>query len=141
MRITLGYPDRSAERSLLEGADRRDLIANLQPRIRPDQLMALQRQVTGVHAAPALLDYVQALIEHSRRSPDFVAGLSPRAGLALLASARAWALMEGRDQVLPEDVQTVLPGVIGHRLHAASELSRTNGSDLSRKLVSEVPIP
>jgi MoxR-like ATPase len=141
MRITLGYPDRKAERSLLEGADRRDLIANLQPRLRPEQLIALQRQVLSVHASPALLDYVQALIEHSRRSPDFVAGLSPRAGLALLGSARAWALMEGRDRVLPEDVQTVLPGVIGHRLHAASELSRVNGSELSRKLVSEVAIP
>jgi len=142
MRITLGYPDRKAERSLLEGADRRDLIANLQPRMRPEQLIGLQRQALSIHASPALLDYVQAIIEHSRRSPDFVAGLSPRAGLALLGCARAWALMEGRDQVLPEDVQTVLPGVIGHRLHAAtSELSRVNGSELSRKLVSEVAIP
>jgi MoxR-like ATPase len=141
MRITLGYPDRTAERSLLEGADRRDLIANLQPRLRPENLVSLQRQVSGVHASPALLDYVQALIEHSRRSPDFVAGLSPRAGLALLAGARAWALMEGRDQVLPEDVQTVLPGVIGHRLQTASELARVNGAELSRKLVSEVAIP
>ena len=141
MRITLGYPDRKAERSLLEGADRRDLIANLQPRMRLEQLVALQRQALGVHASAALLDYVQAIIEHSRRSPDFVSGLSPRAGLALLGSARAWALMEGRDQVLPEDVQTVLPGVIGHRLHAASELSRVDGSELSRKLVSEVAIP
>jgi MoxR-like ATPase len=141
MRITLGYPDRTAERSLLEGADRRDLIANLQPRLRPENLVSLQRQVSGVHASAALLDYVQALIEHSRRSPDFVAGLSPRAGLALLACARAWALMEGRDQVLPEDVQTVLPGVIGHRLQTASELARVNGAELSRKLVSEVAIP
>jgi MoxR-like ATPase len=141
MRITLGYPDRTAERSLLEGADRRDLIANLQPKLRPENLVSLQRQVTGIHASPALLDYVQALIEHSRRSPDFIAGLSPRAGLALLASARAWALMEGRDQVLPEDVQTVLPGVIGHRLQTASELARANGAELSRKLVSEVAIP
>ncbi|MBL8526574.1 MAG: AAA family ATPase [Burkholderiales bacterium] len=141
MRITLGYPDRTAERSLLEGADRRDLIANLQPKLRPENLVSLQRQVTGIHASPALLDYVQALIEHSRRSPDFIAGLSPRAGLALLASARAWALMEGRDQVLPEDVQTVLPGVIGHRLQTTSELARVNGAELSRKLVSEVAIP
>lgn len=141
MRITLGYPDRNAERALLEGADRRDLLASLQPRIQPDTLVALQRQVGGVHASPALLDYVQALIEHSRRSPEYVAGLSPRAGLALLACARAWALMEGRDQVLPEDVQTVLPGVIGHRLHSASETSRVNGSEVSRMLISEVAIP
>jgi MoxR-like ATPase len=141
MRITLGYPDRTAERSLLEGADRRDLIANLQPKLRPENLISLQRQVSGIHASPALLDYLQALIEHSRRSPDFVAGLSPRAGLALLASARAWALMEGRGEVLPEDVQTVLPGVIGHRLQTASELVRVNGAELSRKLVSEVAIP
>jgi MoxR-like ATPase len=141
MRITLGYPDRTAERSLLEGADRRDLIANLQPRMRPEQLISLQRQVTGIHASSALLDYVQALIEHSRRSPDYIAGLSPRAGLALLACARAWSLMEGREQVLPEDVQTVLPGVVGHRLQAASELTRANATELSHKLLSEVAIP
>jgi MoxR-like ATPase len=141
MRITLGYPDRTAERSLLEGADRRDLIANLQPRMRPEQLISLQRQVAGIHASSALLDYVQALIEHSRRSPDYIAGLSPRAGLALLACARAWSLMEGREQVLPEDVQTVLPGVVGHRLQAASELTRANATELSHKLLSEVAIP
>jgi len=140
MRITLGYPDRSAERALLEGADRRDLIANLQPRMRSDQLASLQRRVGTVHVSSPLLDYVQALIDYSRRSPDFVAGLSPRAGLALLASARAWALMEGREQVLPEDVQTVLHGVIGHRLQAASELVR-NSSELSHKLLADVPVP
>ena len=108
MRIALGYPDREAERALLAGTDRRDLLATLDPCMTPAELMELQASVQRVHVAAALLDYVQAIVEHTRRSPDFVAGLSPRAALALVHAARAWALLEGRDKVLPEDVQAVL---------------------------------
>ena len=92
-----------------------------------------------MHVAPALLDYVQALVEHTRRSPEFAAGLSPRAALALLHSARAWALIEGRDKVIPEDVQAVLPGVAGHRLRPAHDAARR--IDVQAMLVSAVPIP
>jgi MoxR-like ATPase len=92
-----------------------------------------------VHVAPALLDYVQAIVEHTRRSPDFAAGLSPRAALGLLHSARAWALIEGRDKVIPEDVQAVLPGVAGHRLRPAQ--NATGRIDLETMLLSAVPIP
>ncbi|GAB4298403.1 MAG: AAA family ATPase [Thiohalomonadaceae bacterium] len=116
MRIELGYPDAQAERALLAGSDRRELLAGLQPVMTPEQLVQAQAQVRAVKASPALLDYVQALLEYSRRSPHFLTGLSPRAGLALLAGARAWALLDGRDFVLPEDVQAVLPQVVGHRL-------------------------
>ena len=105
----------------------------------PAELVALQAEAQKVHAAPALLDYVQALVEHTRRSPHFSAGLSPRAALALLHAARAWALIEGRDKVIPEDVQAVLPGVAGHRLRPAHDAAQR--IDLQAMLVSAVPIP
>jgi MoxR-like ATPase len=141
MRIELGYPDRDAERALLQGEDRRDMIEHMEPAIDAGDLGALQSAARGVHAAPALVDYVQALVEHSRRAPEFVAGLSPRAALALLASARAWALIEGRDRVLPEDVQAVLPGVAGHRLHPVLNGKRRTSSEIVVGLVEAVPVP
>src|SRR5215212_1442380 len=97
MRIELGYPDRAAERALLTGTDRRDLLATLDPCMSPAELMELQLTVQKIHSAPALLDYVQAIVEYTRRSPQYVAGLSPRAALALVHCSRAWALLEGRD--------------------------------------------
>ena len=139
MRIELGYPDRNAERALLSGTDRRDLLANLGPCMTPAELVELQSAAQRVHVAPALLDYVQAIVDHTRRAPDFATGLSPRAALALLHSARAWALIEGRDKVIPEDVQAVLPGVAGHRLHPAYDA--TQRLDLEAMLLSAVPIP
>jgi MoxR-like ATPase len=141
MRIELGYPDRDAERALLQGEDRRDMIEHLEPAIDPGELSTLQGAARAVHASTALVDYVQALVEHTRRSPEFVAGLSPRAALALLASARGWALIEGRDRVLPEDVQAVLPGVAGHRLHPVVNGKRRTSSEIVVGLVEAVPVP
>ena len=105
----------------------------------PAELLALQDNARAVHVAPALLDYVQAIVEHTRRSPDYAAGLSPRAALALVHSARAWALLEGRDKVIPEDVQAVLPGVATHRLRPAHDGTRR--VDIGAQLVAAVPIP
>ena len=139
MRIELGYPERAAERALLSGTGRRDLLAGLDACMAPGELVELQGNAQRVHVAPALLDYVQAIVEHTRRSPDFTAGLSPRAALALLHSARAWALIEGRDKVIPEDVQAVLPGVAGHRLRPANDTTRR--ADLGALLLAAVPIP
>jgi len=119
MRIRLGYPDRGAERALLMGEDRRQLLDRQQPVISPAQLLELQAAAQAVTVAERLIDYVQALLGTTRHSPDLAGGLSPRAGLALLAAARAWALIEGRDHTLPEDVQTVFPHVAGHRLRLA----------------------
>jgi MoxR-like ATPase len=141
MRIELGFPDRAAERQLLQGVDRRELIAELEPCIDAGEFADLQRSASQVHAAPAILDYIQALIEHSRNSPNFHAGLSPRAALAMLHSARAWALLEGRDKVLPEDVQAILPGVAGHRLRAEGESMRLSSAELVAQLSGAVPIP
>jgi MoxR-like ATPase len=141
MRIELGYPDRAAERALLQGADRRDMMAALTPCLASGELLELQNMVKNVHAAPPLLDYIQALVEHSRRSPDYASGLSPRAALALLSVARAWALVQGRDAVVPEDVQAVLPGIAGHRLRPAHEGARKSSTDIAASLVAGVPIP
>ena len=139
MRIELGYPDREAERALLSGTDRRDLLATLDPCMTPAELMELQAGVQRIHIAPALLDYVQALVEHTRRSPDYVAGLSPRAALALVHCSRAWALLEGRDKVIPEDVQAIVPGVATHRLQPAHDSGRR--VDVGAQLLAAVPIP
>jgi MoxR-like ATPase len=141
MRVELGYPDRDAERALLQGVDRRDLTASLESCLDPGELLALQGVARRVHVAPALIDYVQALVEYTRRSPDYVNGLSPRAALALIACARAWALIEGRDRVIPEDVQAVLPGVAVHRLHPIVNGVRKTSSDIAVGLVEAVPIP
>jgi MoxR-like ATPase len=142
MRLELGYPDRAAERELLAGADRREMATRLDPCIAKDELLALQVSVRAVHAADALLDYVQALVDHTRISPQWQNGLSPRASLALLAAARAWALLAGRDHVLPEDVQAVLPAVAIHRLRPAAEATaRMTATDIAARLIEAVPIP
>ncbi|HZN23244.1 MAG TPA: MoxR family ATPase [Burkholderiales bacterium] len=141
MRIQLGYPAAEAERALLQGQDRRDLLGKLGPALQEHELASLQRDVQQVHAAPALLDYVQSLVEYTRDSPEYANGLSPRATLALLHAARAWALIAGREHVVPEDVQAVLPGVVGHRLAPGPEARRLNGTDVAQHLITEVAIP
>ena len=139
MRLELGYPGHDAERALLAGTDRRDLLATLEPCMTPAELVELQENAQAVHVAPALLDYVQAIVAYTRRSPDYAAGLSPRAALALVHSARAWALLEGRDKVIPEDVQAILPGVAAHRLRPAHDDARR--VDVGAQLLAAVPVP
>lgn len=117
MRVSLGYPDAQAERSLLAGGDRRVMLKHVQPRIDVATLLAWQDHVDHIHISPALLDYVQALLAATRSAPHWELGLSPRAGLALLRAARAWAMIDGRPQVVPEDIQAVLPSVAEHRLN------------------------
>ena len=141
MRIEIGYPGHDAERALLQGSERRDIISMLQPCLAPEDLPKLQASVRNVYASPALVDYIQALVEHTRRSPDYITGLSPRAALALLNCARAWALLEGRDKVVPEDVQAVLPGVAGHRLRPVHDGVRRSSMDTAENLIGAVSIP
>ncbi|WP_341327281.1 MoxR family ATPase [Methylotuvimicrobium sp. KM2] len=121
MRIELGYPNRNAERELLSGQSRFHLIENLQTELPPEQLKNIQQLVNTVHVSSALLDYLQNIITFTREFPDYPCGLSPRAGLSLLNAAKAWAFMDSRDAVLPEDVQAVLPAVAGHRLRSTSQ--------------------
>ncbi|HEX9390996.1 MAG TPA: MoxR family ATPase [Usitatibacteraceae bacterium] len=140
MRIRLGYPDQAAERALLKGEDRRELIARITPAMKLDELLALQKEVAKIFVSEALIDYVQALIQYSRDGARFEMGLSPRAGLALLRAAQAWALMAGRKQVLPEDVQAIAPSVVGHRLRPINSGERKI-LDAAQELIRNVAIP
>jgi len=140
MRITLGYPDAAAERQLLKGKDRRDLLRHLQPVVDARLFTQLQRQVLRVRVSDALFDYVQALLAGTRSGATLRYGLSPRAGLGLTHAARAWAMLSGREMVLPEDVQAVLPAVWGHRLQAvATDISDPDAA--AARLIQSVPIP
>lgn len=137
MRLHLGYPDPKAERALLEGEDRRAMTERLKTLIGHDELTTLQAAVLRVTTSPALLDYVQGLLEHSRRMPGVLYGLSPRAGLGLVRAARAWALMEGRHHVLPDDVQAVFPAIAGHRLDQGDS---SQGEQRVQQLLARVPV-
>ncbi len=139
MRIELGYPDAAAERALLRGEDRRDLLAQLKPCMAPADLLALQREAQQVHTSDALLDYIQALVNHTRQASGFAGGLSPRAALALVHASRAWALLDARKHAVPEDVQAILPGVVSHRLQAAG--GGAASADVAARLLAAVAIP
>ena len=141
MRIELGYPDATHERQLLMGQDRRDLLATLGSILESSDLAKLQNAVTQVHAAPALLDYVQALVSFTRASGRFACGLSPRAAIGLLRASQSWALIEGRSSVLPEDVQAVLPALVGHRLRVTGDASPASSLNTGRRIIESVPIP
>ncbi len=139
MRLSLGNPGRAAERSLLLGEARRDLLPRLEPLLDHAALAAFQAEVPKVRASDALVDYVLRLVEATRTQPAFALGLSPRGSLALLAAARAWALLAGRDYVIPEDVQAVLPAVAGHRLRDQADPTGHGGGALVQWLLREVP--
>ncbi len=138
LRLTLGYPDAGAERALLAGASRRDLIAQTLPSLAEQDIRDLRMAVEQVHASDALVDYVQRLLARSRQQPGIRVGLSPRAGIALLRAARAHALLAGREHVLPEDVQALFIAVAGHRLVAEAESS--SGAALAATLLHGVQV-
>jgi MoxR-like ATPase len=141
MCLHLGYPDARAERLLLEGRDRRDMVAELAPHVSVDELRNLQQSVRQVHVAPALFDYLQLLIAYTRQSSELITGLSPRCGLNLLHAARAWAFLDARNFVLPEDIQAVLPSVVRHRVQWTAGHRTGDGDEVARKLLAEVPVP
>ncbi|HVN42101.1 MAG TPA: AAA family ATPase [Steroidobacteraceae bacterium] len=141
MRIELGYPEPELERQLLRGRDRRDLLATLPARLTPQLLLRLQGEAARVHASEALLDYVQAVARFTRHSAEFETGLSPRAVIALLRAAQAWALMHGHEGVLPEDVQAVLPSVVGHRLAPREETRFRGAEEVGLHVLNAVPVP
>jgi MoxR-like ATPase len=138
LRLALGYPNEAAERDLLAGVDRRDLIARTMPLLDATDVIAARQAVLQVHASEALIAYVQALLARSRKHPGVRVGLSPRAGLALLRAARAYALLLGRSHVLPEDVQALFGAVAAHRLVADAQA----GSDasLAKAILHAVPV-
>jgi MoxR-like ATPase len=141
MRINIGYPGRVAERDLLAGGDRRATLRDQQIVLNTQQLSDYQTQVAQVHVADALIEYCQDILAHTRNMPNYRLGLSPRAGLALLQAARAWAFLEERDMVLPEDLQAILPATIGHRLQSSGEKSGIAGDGLVTALLNKVPLP
>ena len=140
MRIELGYPDPDAERELLRGGDRRAALKDLASELDTNTLMALQAATASVKAADPLIDYVQRLVQYSRQDPSFAFGLSPRGALALLKSARAWALLHRRSHVVPEDIQAVLPSVVEHRLRGSADFSGHGGGALAQRLLSNVDV-
>ena len=140
MRISLGYPDRAAERELLAGTDRRGMVEHLPSLLSAQELQQLQSMVLQVHASDPLLDYVQDLIAATRSGQWFVQGLSPRAGIAALRAAKAQALLNGRDYVAPDDVQAVLPQTIAHRLVPVGDAGR-GAPEQVRAMLRAVPLP
>ncbi len=139
MRIELGYPDPSAERQLYMGVDSKEELGKLQQKLSVDDLSSIVMTASAVKTSDALLDYLQRLVEYSRTAEEFAYGLSPRGALALLRSARTWALMEGRNHVVPEDVQAVLPAVCSHRFRAAAHFQGDSAA-LVHQLMHQVPV-
>jgi MoxR-like ATPase len=136
MCLSLGYPDAAAERALLMGEDRRTLLKTLPTAMQPAELVQAQQALRHIHTSATLIDYVQALAQASRQNGMFAEGLSPRAAIALLQAARAWAALEGRNHVIPEDVQAVLVPVAAHRLRPLK--SSGGGALASRDLVLQL---
>jgi len=139
LRIGLGYPDAGAEREMLTTVDRRELLKQLQPVLDPVRLAALRERAVAIHVSPALVDYIQALLAATRRHPEIRVGLSPRAGLALLAAARAAALLDGRTYAQPEDVQRVFAAVAAHRLVPMHDAGKDRDV-LAREVLTAVPV-
>jgi MoxR-like ATPase len=140
MRLSLGYPDRAAERSLLRGEDRRELLDRLQPVLTPPELARLQQQVAAVHTAEPVLDYLQDLVNATRSGRWFAQGLSPRAALAVVRAARAQAFLQGRDYVAPDDIAAILPQTVAHRLVPVSSAGR-GAVEQVRAMLEATPIP
>jgi MoxR-like ATPase len=141
MRVALGYPDAEHERALLRGEERRSLLERTHASLDSVSVSQLQQQVRRVHASELLLEYLQRLLALTRQRPDLKLGLSPRAGQGLLRAAQAWAFIDGRQAVLPDDVQAVFPAVAGHRLLREEVRGTMPVDDLVREIVRAVPVP
>jgi MoxR-like ATPase len=140
MRIDLGYPDRTAEKKLLKRENVRDLLTEMSASIVPENVPKIQQHIGNVHISDALLNYIQDILAFTRTSTHFHMGLSPRAGMAISQASRSWSYISGRDYVLPEDVQKIMPWVVGHRLRSKEDLEEIPRQRLTT-ILSEVPIP
>lgn len=138
MRIMLGFPDIEAEKQILANSNNAETIKNLTPCITPDQLLSLQKLIEDVHVSDSILEYVIALCHVSRKQEANVNPLSPRAGKALLASAKAWAFMNNRDHVLPQDIQAVFEAVCEHRLDTSGTISINNSNSAAQRILQQV---
>lgn len=140
MKIELGYPDPAAERILMKGEDRRDILARLDACLSASQLQEIQQACREVKVSDALLDYVQRLVQYTRDAKEFAYGLSPRGALALLGCAKTWAYIDKRSHVVPEDVQAVLGAIVEHRLRESADFSGHGGGALAQRLLSQVDV-
>lgn len=140
MRISLGYPSADAERQMFLGGDPRQKLAGLKTRLKPEQLPKIRQAAEQVKTSDSLLDYLQRLVHHTRHSPEFACGLSPRGALALLRASKTWAFMHGRSYVIPEDLQTLLPPVVAHRIAPAASGTEGHEQALITELLNAVDI-
>lgn len=140
MRISLGYPDRAAEKNILTGQGSTAVLDSLDCCMEKPQVLHIQNQVETVHASDTFLDYLQDILDFTRNSGHFQIGLSPRAGISLLSAAKAWAHIEGRDYVLPDDLTRTLPWTAGHRLRLSKDHSPVSADRLA-ELFRKVPVP
>mgnify|MGYP001765636564 CR=1 FL=1 len=138
MQLSLGFPDRSVERQLYEGRNPRAALQGITPCVTLEQWFALQAQAAAVQASGSVLDYVQRLVDHTRYSGEFQWGLSPRAALGLMQAARAWALLQHRQFLVPEDVQAVFGPVVSHRLRY--QMRNSQHADPARLVLDKVDV-
>ena len=139
MRIEMGYPDRESERNLLKGESRARILEIIEAVLTPEELLTIQAEVENVHVSDSIVDYIQDILTESR-SHQSQYGLSPRSGLALLRGSKAWAYMQGRNMVLPEDIQCIGVAVMSHRLNARSEMDSERGVDLAKEILETVRV-
>jgi MoxR-like ATPase len=140
MRIRLGYPPAAQEKILLAGEDRRTMLERQGPVVTVAELAGLQNAAAQVHTAPAVIDYCHAILQFTRRSERFLHGLSPRAGVGLLRAAKAWALISGRTYAIPEDIQSVLPSCVVHRLVGGDGAGRLDHEEVASLILTSVPV-
>ena len=141
MRVAIGYPDEGSEREIIAGEDRRSMIDEISAVTGPETLIELQKSVRRQHVSDALIDYVQALVRHTRESADIEIGMSPRGAQALVAAARAKSFIENHSGVYPDDIQAVFSSVAGHRLKPAGSTRFRSPSELCQHVLDSVAIP
>lgn len=121
----LGYPSAETERAMLKSGGGRSKFAAIKPVLAENDLSKLRQSSAAVYVADTIIDYAQQLLAASRQNHEFTVGLSPRAGLMLIELAKAWALIDGRDHVLPDDIQAVFPDLVNHRMAMKTQSRRT----------------
>lgn len=137
MKLSLGFPDPEAEKKILLSSSKIEQVVHRKPCLTIEQLQNIQHHIEGLYTSDAVLDYIIALFQHSRDGSLPVNPLSPRAGKALLSAAKAWAFIENRDHVLPEDIQAVFTNVCEHRLNSAPNQSHES-SNFSAQILAKV---
>lgn len=140
MRISLGFPSREAEKKLLLGESRLDLVDHLKPCTEVIELMEMQRAAKAVHASESIITYIQDLISQTRERLPSGRGISTRGALSLINAAKAWAFMNRRAMVLPEDVQAVCVPVMSHRLNPSDDLTGETGVRWAEDVIAAVRV-